>query len=465
LSAQQEGVVSRTIRFSIAGLMGVVLIVAIGLAALRNASDIWAGVIFLVTCGVLALSIVGMICRQEGERAWWLGFALFGWGYVALAFWPSHESGLPQLPTIALFERLSANLGVNPQDLVGGPRAGGMAGGIGPAAMQGGIRSVPVVVLAGGGGGGPVARYEAFEQVGHCLSALVFAIVGGTLARILFAIPARDSGRRHTESDLTGRSTWEGWLRPAVIGIAGVALIALITVVRPRPAPGLAAGATYLLTCGLLGLAVLGAALSEGRPRQIWLGAALFGVGYLVMSFSRDPERHPRPYLPTDRLLNALRPWLPRVAEGFFVPAKVEASNARILKALDQPIPVKFPDETPLDEVLKYVRDATKGPDGKGIPIFVDPIGLQEAEKSMTSTVTIDLEGVALGTTLEVCLKQLGLAYAIRDGFLMITSAESVPRLYEDPFLMGGHCILALIAAAIGGVFGPLVSRQTRRGS
>lgn len=76
---------SRTIRFSIAGLMGAVLIVAIGLAALRSASEIWAGVIFLSTCGVLALAIVGIFCRREAERAWWLGFALFGWGYMALA--------------------------------------------------------------------------------------------------------------------------------------------------------------------------------------------------------------------------------------------------------------------------------------------------------------------------------------------------------------------------------------------
>ena len=37
----------RTIRFPIAGLMGAVLVVALGLAALRNASEIWAGVMVL----------------------------------------------------------------------------------------------------------------------------------------------------------------------------------------------------------------------------------------------------------------------------------------------------------------------------------------------------------------------------------------------------------------------------------
>ncbi len=448
----------RTIRFSIAGLMGVVLIVAIGLAALRTASNTWAGVIFLATCSVLALSIVGVICRRESERAWWLGFAIFGWGYMALAFWPSGEPRLPNLPTMALVQWLSAKLGLKIEGMAGGSGVRGAIDGMS------GLQSVPVALMAGGFGGGGAVGYQAFEQVCHCLWALLFAVLGGTLASILFAIPPRDPERRHTETDSTGGSTWEGWLRPAVIGLAGAALIVMITVFRPRPAPGLAAGAIYLLTFGLLGLAVLGAVLGAGRPRQIWLGAALFGTGYMILAFGRDPVPQPTPYLPTDQLLNALRPWFPRMAGGLRFSSKVEAANARILTALDQPIPMRFPDETPLEDVLKYIRDATRGPDGKGIPIYVDPIGLQEAEKSLTLTVTVDLRGVPLGTTLNVCLKQLGLAFGVRDGFLMISSVESMPPPYEDPYLMGGHCVLALIAAAVGGVCGPLVSNaRTRR--
>ena len=58
----------RTIRFPIAALMGAVVVVALGLAALRNASDLWAGATFLVTCGVLCLAIVGAVCRTGTER-------------------------------------------------------------------------------------------------------------------------------------------------------------------------------------------------------------------------------------------------------------------------------------------------------------------------------------------------------------------------------------------------------------
>ncbi len=70
-------------------------------------------------------------------------------------------------------------------------------------------------------------------------------------------------------------------------------------------------------------------------------------------------------------------------------------------------------------------------PDVLGIPIYVDPIGLQEAERSLNSTVQIDLEGVPLKTTLRLMLKQLGLAYTVKDGFLMITSEDSEDQQTE----------------------------------
>ena len=52
----------------------------------------------------------------------------------------------------------------------------------------------------------------------------------------------------------------------------------------------------------------------------------------------------------------------------------------QILEKLDEPISMSFANETPLDDVLKYIRQATTTPTFPGIPIYVDPIGLQEAE-------------------------------------------------------------------------------------
>ena len=62
--------------------------------------------------------------------------------------------------------------------------------------------------------------------------------------------------------------------------------------------------------------------------------------------------------------------------------------SQRVLEKLNDSVPMSFAEDTPLEDVLKYVKQATKTmahPDG--IPIYIDPIGLQEAEKSVTSTV------------------------------------------------------------------------------
>ena len=44
----------------------------------------------------------------------------------------------------------------------------------------------------------------------------------------------------------------------------------------------------------------------------------------------------------------------------------------------------------------------------------------------MTSVVTLDLEGVPLKTTLRLALKQLDLAYCVRDGVLIISSVPGI---------------------------------------
>ncbi len=62
-----------------------------------------------------------------------------------------------------------------------------------------------------------------------------------------------------------------------------------------------------------------------------------------------------------------------------------DARSQAILKILDEPINMPFANETPLEDVLKYIKQATTTEQHPGLPIYVDPIGLQEAERSMNS--------------------------------------------------------------------------------
>jgi hypothetical protein len=108
-----------------------------------------------------------------------------------------------------------------------------------------------------------------------------------------------------------------------------------------------------------------------------------------------------------------------------------DSKTKKIQEKLDDPIAMDFGNETPIEDVLKYIQSATADANYSGIPIYVDPVGLQEAEKTLQSPITIKLEGVPLKTTLRLILKQLGLTYTVKDGFMKITNEDAEDQQTE----------------------------------
>ncbi len=106
--------------------------------------------------------------------------------------------------------------------------------------------------------------------------------------------------------------------------------------------------------------------------------------------------------------------------------------NIAVIKKLEEPMALHFPTATPLEEILNHVKEATKGSDGKRLSIYVDPLALQEAEKTLESPVVIDLEDVPLRLSLRLVLKQLGLAYCVREGVVMISTIEGIKQELEE---------------------------------
>ncbi len=107
--------------------------------------------------------------------------------------------------------------------------------------------------------------------------------------------------------------------------------------------------------------------------------------------------------------------------------------SQKIVAELGKLIDLSLPCEPPLEAVNKIVRTATKSATfPEGIPMYVDPLGLQEAEKTMTSPVVFDVKDVPFRTSLALILKQLGLAYTVKDGLLSITSQESLDEAAGD---------------------------------
>jgi hypothetical protein len=90
-------------RFPIRSVMLLILVLAVGLSALKYADQSWAGLMLLMALVASGVGILGTIVLQGQERAWWIGFSVFASGYLALTFTPviSTEIGA-KLPTTQL---------------------------------------------------------------------------------------------------------------------------------------------------------------------------------------------------------------------------------------------------------------------------------------------------------------------------------------------------------------------------
>lgn len=115
----------------------------------------------------------------------------------------------------------------------------------------------------------------------------------------------------------------------------------------------------------------------------------------------------------------------------------LDARTSAILKVLDAPLPIKFGGdvavgefrELAMGEFLKFLREASKSQElPSGLPFYVDPAGLLEAEKTLDSAVGIgmEFEDAPLKTALRLALRQLNLAFMVKDGLVIITYVDSV---------------------------------------
>ncbi len=429
----------RSIRFSIAGLMAIVLAIALGFAALRTASVTTLGITLLATRAILGIAIVGAICRRGAERAFWLGFAICGLVYIRCSLEP--YPAWPELPTQALLEALGRVMGI--------PIDNRLTLGAGPSRDD------------------PLKR--SFLKIGHCLWTLLFAGLGALLARFLFGTKAGQSSERFPGSrplDEIPHGRW--WLQPFVAFVSGLVIVTAIAIFGAQLTAGLWAGLTFFATCVLLGIAAMGGLCGRGKCREAFLGAAVFGAGFLMLVFARVAN-DPSPLSPTFQLLEDAYPWVPIISKELSESAETTtAANARIRRILQNPASVAFMEETPFEKVLDDIQKSIAATDGEGIPIYVHPMSLSEADKTMLSTVrNFPVKNVPLRVSLQRCLDQLDLAYVVKDGVLEITSREAAAyhllSTAEDAYQVAGHCVFAMIAALLGGLAAPFVCGLARK--
>jgi hypothetical protein len=83
-------------RLTIAQMLGIVGIVAVGLAAVRAGTETWLKAVSTLTLALLMISLLGAIARPRDRRAAWIGFALFGWAAFLAISVPAVQQELGQ---------------------------------------------------------------------------------------------------------------------------------------------------------------------------------------------------------------------------------------------------------------------------------------------------------------------------------------------------------------------------------
>jgi hypothetical protein len=174
-------------RFSIASLLVLVLFVAIGFAGLRAATDAWDSGVLASTLLALLLALLLAVHRTGQARAYWVGFALFGWAYLIATLVPPIESRLPTTRGLAYLDSQvpgrQANLALGSFFAVGSVPSQ-------PSTVRTVTFAPDGTLLAPGGPGSlriwnATGTSENFVRIGHSLAALLLAFAGGYLSRHL----------------------------------------------------------------------------------------------------------------------------------------------------------------------------------------------------------------------------------------------------------------------------------------
>src|SRR5688572_24401177 len=95
---------ARLFQFSIRSLLVAVTIAAVGIAALLNANVWWEAATWLVAIGLFATGTLLCIYRQAEQRAYWLGFVIFGGLYLGLVLFSALVDRYYDLATSQLMQ-------------------------------------------------------------------------------------------------------------------------------------------------------------------------------------------------------------------------------------------------------------------------------------------------------------------------------------------------------------------------
>jgi hypothetical protein len=124
---------------------------------------------------LLLWAILAATYQCGNRRAFWLGFSVFGWGYLVLVYGPIPRLELPTTALLqkiairAMFEQVESTL----------PPESTLSSGVGTPTLLPPPTPLPAEQLRS------AWDYNAFEDIGHAVFTLPFAMIGGIVSKIL----------------------------------------------------------------------------------------------------------------------------------------------------------------------------------------------------------------------------------------------------------------------------------------
>ncbi len=200
--------------------------------------------------------------------------------------------------------------------------------------------------------------------------------------------------------------------------------------------PGLPDGVAFYVAAGRPGRGGMDPSQGGSAERMVKLslkGQPLFaGLGLVAdqsgMGYSVDKDG-----------VVVLEPTPMLVRPGEFVVGGefMTEAQARTWLRLSRAEGVAFSEETPLKAVLAFVREHSQEPGlaadqpSPVLPIYLDPRGLEKAEKTEDAAVVLDVANLPLSTTLALMLDQVGLTYRVQEDGLLVVTSPGRASLFE----------------------------------
>lgn len=213
-------------RFSLLHFLIVITLLAIGLGALASGSRLAASGVYSLFLVLICLALAGAIIVRGESRAFWIGFAVFGWAYFFLAFDAASPSSQPRNWNSIFLSGTSFNYYGNEspsagrlitseiidfleEHLTGSRRVGSkvMAQWTSGSYYAGTIQSYDgttyLVAWDDGSTASPVAPsgikgYTPYARLsGHSLFGALAALIGGILASVMFGNKQECAGKEN----------------------------------------------------------------------------------------------------------------------------------------------------------------------------------------------------------------------------------------------------------------------------